>query len=131
MFYREGFQLAWDARGDVRAAWRWLERMKGRALTFCQPGGFRMLMEDLGEDGLRQWHRFAPLLDPVADWAAPDDVVYLVPHGLLPERGPRDGPAGRVRAPGETPTSRRGHVWHCSLSINAEEGQLGNAVIAL
>jgi CHAT domain len=177
VFYREGFQLAWDARADPAAAWRWLERMKGRALldglsdggdarpratapghgtrraaalrsappdyaevrdllaaeeaaagrrvvvaeylctpertmvfgaradwsaprvehvrldhaalrsfaalTFRQRGGFRMLMQDQGEDGLRQWHRFAPLLAPVADWADRDDIVYLVPHGLL------------------------------------------------
>ena len=166
-FYGEGFGLAWDARADADAAWRWLERMKGRALldglsdagadqrpavrrsqpagygevrnllaaeeaatggkrivvaeylctpqrtmvfgaradwdapqvqcvpldqaalrqftaaTFRQPGGVRMMMEDLGPAGLRQWDRFAPLLAPLADWAEPDDIVYLVPYGVL------------------------------------------------
>jgi hypothetical protein len=176
-FYGEGFHLAWDARSDARAAWRWLERMKGRALldglsdggdarerpgvpgpgkraaarqsepldytdvrnllaaeeaaaggqrivvaeylctpertvvfgaradwdrprveyvpldyaalrkfaagTFRQPGGVRMMMEDRGDGGLREWHRFAPLLAPLADWADHDDIVYLVPYGLL------------------------------------------------
>ena len=32
VFYTQGFQFAWDERGDPVAAWRWLERMKGRAL---------------------------------------------------------------------------------------------------
>jgi CHAT domain len=31
-FYGQGFGLAWDARADAAEAWRWLERMKGRAL---------------------------------------------------------------------------------------------------
>ena len=31
-FYSQGFQFAWDTRSDRDAAWRWLERMKGRAL---------------------------------------------------------------------------------------------------
>ena len=174
-FYGEGFGLAWDARADAAAAWRWLERMKGRALldglsdagtgkrpaarrseppdyaeirellaaeeaaeeagyeagadrkrivvaeymctpertivfgaradwdqprtalvpldhgalrrfaaaTFRQPGGVRMMMEDLGQGGLRQWNRFGSLLAPLAEWAAPGDVVYLVPYGVL------------------------------------------------
>jgi CHAT domain len=191
VFYREGFQLAWDARADPAAAWRWLERMKGRALldglsddggdarpraaapgkgarraaaqrsappdyaevrdllaaeeaaagrrvvvaeylctpertmlfgaradwtaprveharldhaalrsfaalTFRNRGGFRMLMQDQGEDGLRQWHRFAPLLAPVADWADRDDIVYLVPHGLLHDLPLHTLPVGQV-----------------------------------
>jgi hypothetical protein len=31
-FYGQGFQLAWDSCSDPGAAWKWLERMKGRAL---------------------------------------------------------------------------------------------------
>jgi hypothetical protein len=177
VFYGEGFGLAWDARSDATAAWRWLERMKGRALldgltdgagqrkplgsvgsgrtaaarrsqpldyaevrnllateeaaaggkkivvaeylctpertmvfgaradwaeprtayvpldyaalrrfaagTFRQPGGIRMMMEDLADGGLGAWHQFAGLLRPLADWAARDDIVYLVPYGIL------------------------------------------------
>ena len=165
-FYGEGFGLAWDARAEAATAWRWLERMKGRALldglsdagagqrptvrrseppgyaevrdllaaeeaasrrrvvvaeylctpqrtmvfgaradwdaprqaqvsldhgalrryaaaTFRRPGGVRMMMEDLGSAGPRQWNRFAPLLAPLAEWAAPGDVIYLVPYGEL------------------------------------------------
>ncbi len=177
LFYAEGFGLAWDARSDATAAWRWLERMKGRALldgladgdrhretlgsagsdrpaaarrslpldyagirellaaeesaaggkrivvaeylctpertmvfgaradwdqprtacvpldyaalrrfaagTFRQPGGVRMMMEDLADGGLGAWHQFAALVQPLADWAARDDIVYLVPYGIL------------------------------------------------
>jgi len=165
-FYGEGFGLAWDACAEAAEAWRWLERMKGRALldglsdagtgkrpavrrseppgyvevrdllaaedaagqkrvvvaeylctpqrtvvfgaradwdapreayvpldhgalrrfaasTFRQPGGVRMMMEDFGPAGLRQWNRFAPLLAPLAEWAASGDVIYLVPYGVL------------------------------------------------
>jgi hypothetical protein len=32
VFYTQGFQFAWAERRDQVAAWRWLERMKGRAL---------------------------------------------------------------------------------------------------
>jgi CHAT domain len=165
-FYGEGFGLASDARADPAAAWRWLERMKGRALldglsdtgtgtrpaarrseppgyaevrdllaaeeaagqrrilvaeylctpqrtmvfgaradwdaprqayvpldhgalrrfaaaTFRQPGGVRIMMEDLGAAGLRQWDRFSLLLAPLAEWTARGDVIYLVPYGVL------------------------------------------------
>src|ERR1700722_6768686 len=37
-FYRQGFQLAWDVRSDPDSAWRWLERMKGRALLDALSG---------------------------------------------------------------------------------------------
>jgi CHAT domain len=177
VFYGEGFGLAWDTRSDATVAWRWLERMKGRALldgladvdghrdasgpagsgrsaaarrsqpldyagvrdllaaeeaaasgkrivvaeylctpertmvfgarsdwdeprtayvpldyatlrrfaagAFRQPGGVRMMMEDLADGGLGAWHQFAGLLQPLADWAARDDIVYLVPYGIL------------------------------------------------
>jgi len=51
--------------------------------VFRQPGGVRMLMEDLGPAGTRQWDRFAPLLAPLAEWTAPGDIIYLVPYGIL------------------------------------------------
>jgi tetratricopeptide (TPR) repeat protein len=164
-FYGQGFQFAWAERHDPEASWRWLERMKGRALqdalseraapsettrraeppgfpeirallaaeeraadgrriivagyactpeqtvlfgaradwdaprtalipldharlrrfvvdTFHSRGGVRAMME-LPGGGLPTWHEFAALLAPLADWAEPDDVVYLVPHGIL------------------------------------------------
>ncbi len=36
---------------------------------------------DMGFDEL--WHRYDYLIGPVARWAAPDDIVCLVPHGWL------------------------------------------------
>jgi CHAT domain-containing protein len=42
-----------------------------------------MMMEDLADGGLGAWHQFAGLLQPLARWAAPDDIVYLVPYGIL------------------------------------------------
>jgi hypothetical protein len=164
-FYTQGFQFAWAELSDPVAAWRWLERMKGRALldalgeraapaevtqraeppsfpeirallvaeeravadrrvivagyactqertvlfgaradwdtprtalipldhaklrqfaadTFRSPGGARAMM-GLPDGGLPTWHEFAPLLAPLAAWARPGDVVYLVPHGIL------------------------------------------------
>jgi len=53
------------------------------ATTFRQPGGVRMMMEDLADGGLGAWHQFADLLQPLTDWAARDDIVYLVPYGIL------------------------------------------------
>lgn len=50
--------------------------------TFRSPGGVRAMME-LPGGGLPAWHEFAALLEPLAAWAEPDDVVYLVPHGIL------------------------------------------------
>ncbi|HJZ80542.1 MAG TPA: CHAT domain-containing protein [Pyrinomonadaceae bacterium] len=38
---------------------------------------------DLFRETPELWHRYDDLIAPVADWAAPDDIVYLVPHGLL------------------------------------------------
>jgi hypothetical protein len=51
--------------------------------TFRQPGGVRMMMADRGDGGLPEWHQFASLLAPLISWTDPDDVVYLVPHGIL------------------------------------------------
>jgi CHAT domain len=172
-FYDQGFQLAWDARHDARAAWNWLERAKGRALldalsdadepeaddmagpastaqsapmtfeelrerlaaeqqacggrrlvvaqylctptrtllfiarsdddtphvspvpldhaalrgfaatTFRTPGGVRMMQQDSADGGMTAWHRFSALLAPLSQWSNPEDVVYLIPHGVL------------------------------------------------
>lgn len=165
VFYSQGFQFAWAERRDPVAGWRWLERMKGRALldalseraapaeatrlaeppgfaeiralltaeeraaagqriivagyactpeqtlvfgaradwdrprtalipldhaklrrftadTFRSPAGVRAMMS-LADGGLPAWHEFAVLLAPLAAWAEPGDVVYLVPHGIL------------------------------------------------
>ena len=53
------------------------------AATFRTPGGVRMMMQDRGDGGIGEWHGFAPMLAPLAAWTAPDDVIYLVPFGLL------------------------------------------------
>lgn len=53
------------------------------AVHFRTPGGVRMLYEDLGDGGVAAWERFAGLVAPLADWSQPQDLVYLVPHGIL------------------------------------------------
>ncbi|KPI05282.1 CHAT domain containing protein [Actinobacteria bacterium OK074] len=53
------------------------------AQYFRRPGGVRLMMEDLADGGARDWHAFATLVAPLADWSAPGDLVYLVPHGTL------------------------------------------------
>jgi CHAT domain-containing protein len=53
------------------------------AATFRTPGGVRMMMQDRGDGGIGEWHGFAPVLAPLAAWTDPDDVIYLVPFGLL------------------------------------------------
>ncbi|WP_370378111.1 CHAT domain-containing protein [Catenulispora sp. GAS73] len=50
---------------------------------FRIPGGVRMMAQDLADGGLAAWHRFAGLVEPLAAFARPDDVVYLSPHGAL------------------------------------------------
>ncbi|WP_370354369.1 CHAT domain-containing protein [Catenulispora sp. EB89] len=52
-------------------------------VTFGVPGGVRMMAQDLADGGLAAWHRFAGLVEPLAAFARPDDVVYLAPHGAL------------------------------------------------
>ncbi|MFF4060732.1 CHAT domain-containing protein [Streptomyces sp. NPDC001668] len=53
------------------------------AQYFRRPGGVRLMMQDLADGGERDWHSFAPLVAPLADWTRPGDIVYLVPHGIL------------------------------------------------
>jgi tetratricopeptide (TPR) repeat protein len=53
------------------------------AITFRTRGGVRMMMQDRADGGLEQWHSFAALLAPLGSWTSPDDVIYLVPFGLL------------------------------------------------
>ena len=53
------------------------------ASTFRAPGGVRMMQDDLADGGEAAWHRFAPLIAPLATWSDPGDVIYLVPHGIL------------------------------------------------
>lgn len=53
------------------------------ALYFHRPGGTRLMMQDLADGGMRDWHSFASLVAPLAEWTSPGDVVYLVPHGIL------------------------------------------------
>jgi hypothetical protein len=36
---------------------------------------------DMGLEEL--WHRYDYLVEPIARWAAPGDIVYVIPHGLL------------------------------------------------
>ncbi len=46
--------------------------------------GDRNQVRELIEMGLDElWHSYDYLIEPVVRWAEPEDVVYLVPHGLL------------------------------------------------
>ncbi len=78
-----GARTDWDAprTTDIQLDYPALKQFA--SMTFRQPGGVRMMMEDRGDGGLREWHRFAPLIEPLADWSGKDDVIYLVPYGLL------------------------------------------------
>ena len=41
-------------------------------------------VRELIADGLEElWHGYDYLIEPVATWANPDDLVYLIPHGIL------------------------------------------------
>ena len=53
------------------------------ATTFRAPGGVRMMQQDLADGGVAAWHRFSVLTAPLSQWSEPEDVVYLVPHGIL------------------------------------------------
>jgi CHAT domain len=50
--------------------------------TFRARDGARR-MRDLPDGGIAAWHEFSSLLAPLASWADPEDIVYLVPHGIL------------------------------------------------
>ncbi|MFF3441775.1 CHAT domain-containing protein [Streptosporangium sp. NPDC002721] len=46
--------------------------------------GARHRVRDLAEMGLDDlWHAWDYLVEPIAQWAEPGDIVYLVPHNLL------------------------------------------------
>ena len=46
--------------------------------------GERNQVREFVEMGLEElWHGYDYLIEPIAHWAAPEDIVYLVPHGLL------------------------------------------------
>jgi CHAT domain-containing protein len=47
--------------------------------NFGTHGQVRYLFKDDPE----LWHHYDELIAPIAEWAAPEDIVYLVPHGLL------------------------------------------------
>lgn len=100
-FYAEGddvrlFGMAadWDAPRSVRIP------VSGRQLadfarsTFRASGGVRMMMQDSADGGLGDWHRFGPLVEPIAGWTDPDDVVYLIPHNGLHDLPLHTLPAG-------------------------------------
>jgi hypothetical protein len=64
--------------------------------TFHAQRGVRMMMEDLADGGIPAWHRFASLLDPIASWSDPDDLVYLIPYGILHDLPLHTLPVGGV-----------------------------------
>ena len=53
------------------------------ATTFRTASGVRMMQQDFADGGVAAWHRFATLTAPLSQWSNPEDVIYLVPHGIL------------------------------------------------
>lgn len=49
-------------------------------LHFRHPDGVRMMIEDIGE---LPWHKFSSLLSPLSKWSEPDDILCLIPYGIL------------------------------------------------
>lgn len=103
----------------MRADWSRPEveslRLDYRALSdiaahhFRKPDGVRMMLEDLGE---APWQQFSQLLSPLAVWASPDDIVCLIPHGVLHDLPLHTLAAGGVRL------IERNPVFYCpSASI--------------
>ncbi|MFY1637632.1 CHAT domain-containing protein [Solwaraspora sp. WMMB335] len=86
------------------------------AATFRTSGGVRMLMQDSPDGGYADWAGFAGLVAPLAGWAGADDVVYLVPHGILHDLPLHTLPVdGR---PDGVPLGRRNPVCYApSLSV--------------
>jgi CHAT domain len=78
-----GARADWDEPRTAYVPLDYAGLRRFAAGTFRQPGGVRMMMEDLADGGLGAWHQFAGLLQPLARWAARDDIVYLVPYGIL------------------------------------------------
>src|SRR5262249_43258320 len=48
-------------------------------LFFGSKNQVRMLMKEAPN----LWHRYDFLIAPITEWAAPEDIVYIIPHGLL------------------------------------------------
>jgi CHAT domain-containing protein len=41
-------------------------------------------VRELITDGLEElWHGYDYLIEPIAQWADPEDIVYIVPHGMM------------------------------------------------
>jgi hypothetical protein len=53
------------------------------ATSFRTPGGVRMMQQDSADGGVAAWNRFSTLTAPLSQWSKPEDVVYLIPHGIL------------------------------------------------
>jgi hypothetical protein len=119
-FYTQGLQFAWAERRDPVAAWRWLERMKGRALLdalgdraalpeagrTAQPSGFPEIRALLAAEEAATGQRIIVagyactpeqtlLFGARADWDDPRTVLIPVDHGQL-----RRFAADTFRAPG-------------------------------
>lgn len=41
-------------------------------------------VRNLDESALAEWHaRFSPMVEPILEWAAEDDIIWFVPHDVL------------------------------------------------
>ncbi|MEU6237669.1 hypothetical protein, partial [Kitasatospora sp. NPDC047058] len=79
-----GLRSDWDEPRLAAVPLRYSELTEQARMWFQVPGGVRMMMEDCDGD-VSDWHRLAPLVAPLAEWADPGDLVHLLPHGVLHE----------------------------------------------
>jgi hypothetical protein len=77
-----GLRADWDAPRVTAVGLDHARLSRFAAQNFRRPGRVRE-MQDLADGGERDWHSFAPLVAPLAEWTAPGDIVFLVPHGVL------------------------------------------------
>ncbi|MFB7247295.1 CHAT domain-containing protein [Streptomyces populi] len=77
-----GLRSDWDEPRLAAVPLRYSEITEQARMWFQVPGGVRMMMEDYDGD-VGDWHRLAPLVSPLAEWADPGDLVHLLPHGVL------------------------------------------------
>jgi tetratricopeptide (TPR) repeat protein len=74
-----GMRADWDAPRVERVIVDYAALDTYAGEHFRQPDGVR-LMIDLGE---AQWLSFSGLIEPLAAWADPDDIIGIIPHGIL------------------------------------------------
>lgn len=78
-------------------------------LHFRRRDGFRMMLEDLGED---PWQQFDELVRPILEWSQPNETVCLIPHGIL-----HDLPLHTLKVGGQYLIERNPMMYAMSVSV--------------